>query len=224
MSLVGHRAQNHPQQVDANGARDDVDDRRTPLDLLDECRRLAGVPTFDLDVAANAENAKAPYYINATDDGLVKPWRGRVWCNPPYSNIRQWVDKAWAEWCEGRVEVIAMLLPANRTEQAWWQLCVEPYRTGPLLRVHFLSGRRRFDRPGWTKPAKGDRPPFGLCLLVWGSESLYDNPTNLSAAAPRPTTWNDPVEGHRAGNAEDCPVCATGIPSAYPWVCDGGTP
>lgn len=31
-------------------------------------------------------------------------------------------------------------------------------------------------------------------------------------------------EVHRAGNAEDCPACATGIPSAYPWVCDGGTP
>jgi len=28
-------------------------------------------------------------------------------------------------------------------------------------------GRRRFDRPGWEKPAKGDRPPFGLCLVVW---------------------------------------------------------
>lgn len=40
-------------------------------------------------------------------------------------------------------------------------------------------------------------------------------------------TWRIPRpagEVHRAGNAEDCPVCATGIPSAYPWVCDGGTP
>ena len=24
------------------------------------------------------------------------------------------------------------------------------------------------DRPGWTVPTKGDRPPFGLCLVVWG--------------------------------------------------------
>lgn len=167
MSLIGHRARNHPQQVDANGARDDVDDRRTPLDLLDECRRLAGVTTFDLDVAANSENAKAPYFITAEQDGLATPWRGRVWCNPPYSDCGAWVQKAWAEVDARHIDVIAMLLPANRTEQAWWQEWVEPYREGTILRVHFLRGRRRFDRPGWTKPAKGDRPPFGLCMLVW---------------------------------------------------------
>jgi hypothetical protein len=60
-----------------------------------------------------------------------------------------------------------MLLPANRTEQKWWQDLVEPSRLNGSLAVYFLAGRRRFDRPGWKKPAKGDRPPFGLCLLVW---------------------------------------------------------
>jgi phage N-6-adenine-methyltransferase len=167
VSLVGHRAQNHPQQLAVNGPRDDVDDRRTPLDLLAECRALAGVAKFDLDVAASAANNKAVHYITRERDGLATPWRGRVWCNPPYSDIRPWVEKAWTEWGTGNVETIAMLLPANRTEQSWWQECVEPLRDGDPLRVHFLAGRRRFDRPGWEKPAKGDRPPFGLCLLVW---------------------------------------------------------
>lgn len=168
MSLVGHRAQNHPQQVAVGGARDDVDDRRTPLDLLAECAALAGVRAFDLDVAASEDNAKALAFYDTNHDGLTHPWDGRVWCNPPYSDIRPWVEKAWAECDAGHAAVIAMLLPANRTEQGWWQEWVEPYREGVTLRVHFLAGRRRFDRPGWEKPAKGDRPPFGLCLLVWG--------------------------------------------------------
>lgn len=173
MSFV---ARNHPQQTDRRGAIDVVDDRRTPPDLLAECASLAGVGGFDLDVAATADNTKAPafYVADTAGGGLFWPWRGRVWCNPPYSDIRPWIAKAHEEAATLNVDCIAMLLPANRTEQSWWQDLVEPYRlmeprrlAGKPLEVYFLAGRRRFDRPGWTKPAKGDRPPFGLCLLVW---------------------------------------------------------
>lgn len=177
MTLIGHRARNHPQQTAANGPDDDVDDRRTPPDLLAECAELAGVDRFDLDVAANDENTKASAWYDLRDDGLndglTGPWWGRVWCNPPYSNVRPWVAKAHAEWSADRpnhanaVDSVAMLLPANRTEQAWWQELIEPGRRDGTLVVYFIAGRRRFDRPGWTKPAKGDRPPFGLCLVVW---------------------------------------------------------
>ena len=105
------------------------------------------------------------YTIN--DDGLEQQWDAlTVWCNPPYSDLRPWVEKAGdssALWCD----TVAMLLPANRTEQGWWQDLIEPGRRDGTIDVYFLRGRRRFDRPGWTKPAKRDRPPFGLCLVVW---------------------------------------------------------
>jgi phage N-6-adenine-methyltransferase len=166
VTLVGHRASNHPQQVDRRGALKDVDDRRTPLDLLAECANLAGIfGRFDLDVAASSDNHKAVHYYDQETDGLANRWYGVVWCNPPYSQCRAWVQKAHAE--SDHCQTIAMLLPANRTEQRWWQELVEPHRRRGELDVYFLAGRRRFDRPGWTKPAKGDRPPFGLCLVVW---------------------------------------------------------
>ena len=164
MSFV---SRNHPQQVAARGPLDDVDDRRTPPDLLAECMELAGVTSFDLDVAANHENAVAEAWCSRFGpSGTIVGWWGRVWCNPPYSDIRSWVQQAinQSPWCE----TIAMLLPANRTEQAWWQDLIEPGRRDGTLEVFFLRGRRRFDRPGWTAPAKGDRPPFGLVLVVWG--------------------------------------------------------
>lgn len=169
MTLIGHRAKNHHQQLALRGADDSVDDRRTPLDLLAECAGLAGVESFDLDVAANAENAKAARWFDIEANGLALPWAGRVWCNPPYSDLRPWVEKAWAEReSNPDCKSITMLLPANRTEQSWWQDLVEPALRKGSLRCYFLRGRRRFDRPGWTAPAKGDRPPFGLCVLVWG--------------------------------------------------------
>lgn len=165
MVIVGYRSQNHPQQVGRRGSLADVDDRRTPPDLLAECAALAGVVRFDLDVAATADNAKAEafYAVDAAGGGLFWPWYGRVWCNPPYSECALWVARADQQ--ASACELIAMLLPANRTEQRWWQQYIEPRHD--TLAVHFLGGRRRFDRPGWTKPAKGDRPPFGLCLVVW---------------------------------------------------------
>lgn len=170
MSLVGFKAKNHPQQVGKNGADDDVDDRGTKPSFMAEMEERFGA--FDLDAAAASHNAKAPNYYTREDDGLAQPWFGNVWCNPPYSDCGAWVEKAWAEW--GReggdpLERIVMLLPSNRVEQKWWQNLVEPRRdrTSSPLRVEFLRGRMRFDRPNWTPGPKGDRPPFGVCLLIW---------------------------------------------------------
>ena len=176
MTLAGFRASNHPQQTAKRGAKDATDDRGTDPEFFAKVSERFG--GFTLDVAAAEHNAKARRFYTREDDGLAQPWRGRVWCNPPYSDCGAWVRKAWAEWDAGAkgsladLDLIVMLLPANRVEQAWWQDHVEPFRDRPgsPLRVEFLRGRMRFDRPGWQPGPKGDRPPFGCCLLIWGGE------------------------------------------------------
>ena len=170
MTLAGFKASNHPQQTAKRGASDEVDDRGTDPAFIAELEKRFG--TFDLDAAAAPHNAKALWYYTREDDGLAQPWIGRTWCNPPYSDCGAWVRKAWEEWEKGTVDgLIVMLLPANRVEQGWWQDHVEPFRdqSGSPLRVEFLRGRMRFDRPDWTPGPKGDRPPFGCCLLIWGA-------------------------------------------------------
>ncbi len=171
MALAGFKARNHPQQTGKRGANPTVDDRATPPEMfepLDERFR------FTIDVAAQPHNAKLPRYYTPLEDGLVQPWKGeRVWCNPPYSNIEPWVAKARAEWNLGIGEgpdLIVMLLPANRTEQGWWQRHVEPHRDhrGPI-RVEFMPGRPRFICVGETEVLPNQRPPFGCCLLIWGA-------------------------------------------------------
>lgn len=173
MTLVKFKAENHPQQTGKRGARDAVDDRGTDQAFFDALSERFG--GFTLDVAASSQNAKCRNYWTREDDALIQPWTGRVWCNPPYSDLDAWVHRAWETWermpgCMTSPDLIVMLVPANRTEQRWWQELVEPFRDreGSPLSVEFLRGRMRFDRPGWTPGPKGDRPPFGCCLLIWG--------------------------------------------------------
>ena len=179
MSLVGYKAENHPQQTARRGAKDATDDRGTDQAFFDSLSTRFG--GFTLDVAAAEHNSKCDRFYTIEDDGLARPWRGRIWCNPPYSDCGSWVRKAWDEWNAVNTpptqhlivpELIVMLLPANRVEQSWWQDAVEPYRDRPgsPLRVEFLRGRLRFNRPGWQPGPKGDRPPFGCCLLIWTTE------------------------------------------------------
>jgi phage N-6-adenine-methyltransferase len=168
MSLVGFKAQNHPQQT----AKDHVDDRAI---RMEEFAPLHERFRFTIDAAAAEHNARLERYWTIDDDALTQSWAGeRVWCNPPYSDIEPWVKKAHSEWSgEWPARLIVMLLPANRTEQKWWQRHVEFNRDGRVpdsCRVEFLPGRMRFDRPGAVIGPKGDRPPFGCCLLIWGGE------------------------------------------------------
>lgn len=169
--LAGFRAQNHPQQTGLRGARDEVDDRGTEPEFVRDLEGRFGEP-FTLDVAAAPHNTKCDRFYTRADDGLVQSWAGeRIWCNPPYSGLGDWLAKAWAEWQGTRG--IVMLLPANRVEQRWWQEHVEPFRdrAGSPLRVEFLPGRMRFIRPNAVISPKGDRPPFGCALLIWDAPS-----------------------------------------------------
>lgn len=164
MSLVRFKAQNHRQQVAFRGANPEVDDRATTPEVFDPLHEKYA---FTVDVAASERNTKCERFYTAEQDGLAQSWAGeRVWCNPPYSNVAEWVEKAWAET---DAELIVMLLPANRTEQRWWQDMVEPFRDrgGSPLLVEFLAGRLRFIAHDKTEVGPNERPPFGCCLLIW---------------------------------------------------------
>ena len=156
MSRGGFLAAVHPTR-----SRPENDDRRTPQSLFDD---LHAVHSFTVDAAASTENAKLPRYWTIETDGLSQPWHGeRVWCNPPFSNIAAWVEKAERETSRG-CELVVMLLPANRTEQPWWQDHIEEARASGSVSVRFLRGRTKFEYAnGVVKKA----PPFGCCLVTW---------------------------------------------------------
>ncbi len=190
----GFAHKNHPNTTKNRGVDDTVDDRETPASVFDP---LNAEFRFTVDVAANRHNTKCGrYYVKNPEetiftrqqasfwqerlqqsgalgfDGLSHSWDGEVaWCNPPFSDIRPWVEKA-----HGSNATVVMLLPANRTEQPWWQEFVEPIRDGKtrlgLVQTRFLSGRKSFLFHGEViGNSTSKAPPFGIVLVIWDRRS-----------------------------------------------------
>lgn len=170
--------------VPAHCGIDDDNQRFTTERALRWVKQVAGVNAFDLDVAACVESHHAPvWYGQQLDgsfvDGLRMPWFGRTFLQPPWSDIDPWAENAWAPLmsiARGPVEVIASLLPGNRTHRPWWQKYVEPYRDGrgrppfgqfERLDVYFAEERFSYGGPGNPRGIGAPEPNFTSVALVW---------------------------------------------------------
>lgn len=135
----------------------EVTDWGTPKWLFDELNELYG--PFDLDPCSMEWNAKCETFYTPEDNGLMLPWSGRVFMNPPYAwNITSlWVRKAALEAQRDEVEIVVGVLP-SRTDAAWFHEFI--YHRAEL---RFLKGRVKFDKPDGEK----GRPRHGSMVVVW---------------------------------------------------------
>ena len=92
---------------------------------------------FELDVCADAQNAKCWRYFSEQDNGLYQDWApNRCWMNPPYGReIRRWMQKAYEESLKGAT--VVCLVPA-RTDTAWW------HDYAMKGEITFIRGRLKF--------------------------------------------------------------------------------
>lgn len=144
------------------------DDWTTPREVFDPLNAEFG---FKFDAAASEENALTPRYAAemATWEvepggeprliypagGLAVPWHkmgGPVWCNPPYSNARGFIEKAAGERVMGAPSV---LLLASRTDtiafhqHIWDRNLHRPYLG---IEVRFVKGRIKFGGAKYGAP------------------------------------------------------------------------
>lgn len=138
------------------------DSWRTPKDFF---ATLDAHHRFTLDVAADLFNSMCR---NHCCDGLAEPWEGHtVWCNPPYSNIAPWVEKAIRE---PNAE-IHMLLPVF-TETDWFARLLDARAT--LL---FLRPRLKFEGATSNAPFRLMLAHFngvgGVRVYNWREDPLY---------------------------------------------------
>ena len=113
-----------------------TDEWGTPQKLFDELNERFN---FDVDVCANAENAKCRRYFSKEEDGLKQDWTQfkTCWMNPPYGRqIGSWIEKAYETSLRGTT--VVCLLP-SRTDTRWFHdYCVK----GDIT---FIKGRLKFN-------------------------------------------------------------------------------
>lgn len=114
--------------------------------MFDRLNREYG---FDLDGAADATNG---LLMDASTADDPQSWIGRrVFCNPPWSNIRPFVELA------ATAELAVLLVPA-RTNARWFHRALE---LGAVPR--FFLGKPRFGDAKWNSPVD--------CLLLLFAEA-----------------------------------------------------
>jgi hypothetical protein len=120
----------------------------TPAATYEELNREFGF-TFD------------PCPLMSSDDGRKVTWTGRVFCNPPYSRISEFLKKGLFHLANGDCELLVYLIPA-RTDTAWFHdYCMK-------AEIRFLRGRLKF---GGSK----NSAPFPSMVVIfreWRMESV----------------------------------------------------
>jgi len=116
------------------------DEWGTPPKLVDRFRREYGCA---IDVCATQENAKLSRFYTQEVNGLLQPWDRPVWCNPPYSNITPWVQRA-----AQRKQTCVFLVPLSTSEK-WWREWVQPFADIVYLpkRIKFVGADCVFNKP-----------------------------------------------------------------------------
>lgn len=94
---------------------------------------------FTLDPCATHENHKCDKYYTMEDDGLKQSWAGEtVFVNPPYSKIKEWIQKAYIEALNCPGTKVVMLLPARTDTKYFHDYCME------ASEILFVKGRLKF--------------------------------------------------------------------------------
>ena len=109
---------------------------------------------FDLDPCAGPM-LHAARNLSKKENGLKQPWYGRVWLNPPYSTLHEWLERFIAH-------KNGVALVNARPETQWFQgLC------SGALAVLWLRGRVKFSKPD----GRAGTATVGSVLVAYGKRN-----------------------------------------------------
>ena len=100
-----------------------TNDWATPKDLYDQYMSMGA---FD------------PCPLKPITDGLAMEWEALTYVNPPYSEIRKWLEKALSEIALGNTALAIFLVPA-RVDTKWFQELIYGQHA-----YKFIKGRLKF--------------------------------------------------------------------------------
>ncbi|MEY5049411.1 MAG: hypothetical protein RLZZ175_2770 [Bacteroidota bacterium] len=103
---------------------------------------IKALGSFDLDPCSptNRPWDTAKQHFTRKDNGLKQVWKGRVWCNPPYDNAAEWLEK-----CAKHGNAIALIFARTETnaffEHIWQKANAVLFIKGRLAFYH-VNGKQ----------------------------------------------------------------------------------
>ena len=144
---------------------------QTPKFVVDFYDKRFG---FEWDLAASKGNHLFKSYCSEGDnsafDQCNRGFDGPVFCNPPYSNIKPWVELC-VEISKLSVVPVVMLIPAD-TSVKWFKLAFEN-----CTECHFISGRLAFINADTQKPVCGNNK--GSVVFIFDPKSPVKKSVHL---------------------------------------------
>lgn len=134
---------------------------RGRIEWLTPPQLIESLGEFDLDPCAAVGQPwrTAHRHYTVADDGLVQPWEGRVWLNPPYDHhARKWLERL-SEHGNGIALIFARTETRTFFDTVWT-------RAHALL---FLRGRLYFHRVDGSRPNMNCGAPS--VLVAYGSNN-----------------------------------------------------
>lgn len=138
----------------------DSDEWYTPIAVVEAAREVLGAIDLDPATCKFAQSRiKAGRFFTKEDNGLDKPWAGRVWLNPPYSQpaANQFAEKLIEEWRAGRVTSAVVVQNAS-TDTGWFHSLA---KEGAIC---LTRGRISFDR----EDGRGSQNRYGQVFFYLG--------------------------------------------------------
>jgi len=150
----------------------ETDEHCTPKAFFEYIQKVCKIK-FTIDVAASKENSLCKKYIDKKQDALVNTWSGNAWCNPPYSQAKEFVEHAYQNAINGNCTTFLLL--AARTDREWW------YFSKKAAYIIYIKGRLKF------AGAKAGAP-FPSVILVFkkGFSTKRNGKTQNIYLAPSP--------------------------------------
>jgi phage N-6-adenine-methyltransferase len=138
-----------------------TDEWYTPVAYIDAAKAaLRGIELDSATCAFAQSRIKAAQFFTIKDDGLAQRWRGRVWLNPPFSKVAQFVSKLVSEIEAARVTA-AILLTHNCSDTSWFHQAASL-----AAAICFTRGRIRFEQ----EDGPAESPPQGQTFLYFGKD------------------------------------------------------
>ena len=131
---------------------------------------ITALGEFDLDPCApiNTPVCTAPNTYTVQDNGLIKEWKGRVFCNPPYGNQ----TAKWLEKCSTHKNCIALTFARTETRMFF------DYVWNKAYGLFFIKGRVSFYTIAGTKGGPAGAPSVLIAYDEYNS-NILKNITNI---------------------------------------------